>query len=66
MQIRVEVEVENIGQERRVPALTANFIMVAVDAAGKSTAIPKLILQTEEEEKLFTDAEDRYKARKGS
>jgi len=66
MQIRVEVEVENIGQERRVPALTANFIMVAVDATGKSIAIPWLIMQTEEEEKLFTTAEETYKARKGT
>jgi acyl-CoA hydrolase/ferritin len=66
MQIRVEVEVESIGLERRVPALTANFIMVALDNTGKSATIPQLILQTEEEEKLFAAAEERYKARKGA
>jgi acyl-CoA hydrolase/ferritin len=64
MQIRVEVETESIAQERRVPALTADFVMVAVDATGKPTTIPRLILQTEEEEKLFAAAEERYKARK--
>jgi acyl-CoA hydrolase len=64
MQIRVEVEMESMAQERRVSALTADFVMVALDATGKSTTIPKLILQTEEEEKLFADAEERYKVRK--
>lgn len=65
MQIRVDVEVESIGLERRVPALTANFIMVALDNTGKPAAIPQLILQTEEEERLFAAAEEKYKARKG-
>jgi len=66
MQIRIEVEVESISQERRVSALTADFVMVAVDATGKATTIPRLILQTEEEETLFAAAEERYKARKKS
>lgn len=66
MEIRVEVETEHISQERRVPALTADFVMVAVDVTGKPTTIPQLILQTEEEENLFAAAEERYKARKKS
>lgn len=66
MVIRIEVEVESISQERRIQALTANFIMVALDATGKAATIPPLILQTEEEEKLFTAAEERYRARKKS
>jgi len=64
MHIRIEVEVESISQERRILALTANFVMVALDNTGKPAAIPQLILQTEEEEKLFAAAEERYKARK--
>jgi acyl-CoA hydrolase len=64
MEIRVEVETEHISQEQRVPALTANFVMVAVDGQGKSIPIPKLILLTEEEEKLFAEAQERYKSRK--
>jgi len=64
MQIRVEVEVESIAQERRLPALTADFVMVALDGSGKPAAIPKLILLTEEEEKLYAAAEERYEKRK--
>ncbi|MEN6489102.1 MAG: ferritin family protein [Smithella sp.] len=71
MVIRVDVEMEHInlgqddvGHEHRVPALTANFMMVAVGPDGKATSIPHLILLTEEEERLFAIAEERYKARK--
>lgn len=64
MQIQVDVEVESISMERRVPALTADFIMVAVDAVGKPTGIPQLVLLTEEEDKLFASAKERYEARK--
>jgi acyl-CoA hydrolase len=66
MQIRIEVEVESISQERRILALTANFVMVALDVTGKAAPIPQLILQTEEEEKLFAAAEEKYKTRKGA
>jgi acyl-CoA hydrolase/rubrerythrin len=64
MQIRVEVEVESISQERRVPALTADFVMVALDQAGKPRAVPKLLLLTEEDEKLFAAAKETYEKRK--
>lgn len=71
MVIRVDLEMEHIslekghdGQEHRVPAMTANFVMVAVDEQGKASAVPKLILLTEEEERLFAAAEEGYKARK--
>jgi acyl-CoA hydrolase len=63
MQIRVEVEVESISQERRLPALTADFVMVALDRDGKPAAIPQLILLTEEEEKLHAAAEKKYEER---
>jgi len=69
--VRVDVETEHInlgqkdvGHEHRLPALTANFVMVAVGPEGKVSSIPELILLTEEEERLFTLAEERYKARK--
>jgi acyl-CoA hydrolase len=71
MDIMVDVEMEhiNLGQddvsdENRVPALTANFVMVAIASDGKVASIPQLILLTEEEERLFAIAEERYKARK--
>lgn len=71
MDVRVDVETEHInlgqkdvGHEHRLPALTANFVMVAVGPEGKVSSIPELILLTEEEERLFALAEERYKARK--
>ena len=63
MQIRVEVEMEDSSHEQRILVLTANFVMVALDAQGKAVPIPKLILLTEEEEKLFDEAQKRYNAR---
>jgi len=64
MEISVELEMEYISQESRIPALTANFVMVAVDEEGEAQAVPKLLLLTEEEENLYKAAEARYKARK--
>ncbi|MBN1643875.1 MAG: hypothetical protein JW856_03565 [Dehalococcoidales bacterium] len=64
MEVRVEVEAESLTTEERIPVLTANFVMVALDPEGKPTAIPKLALLTEEEEKLFAGADEKYRARK--
>ena len=71
MDIRVDVEMEHIrlgkdvvSDENRIPALTANFTMVAVGPDGKATSVPHLILLTEEEERLYAVAGERYKARK--
>ena len=65
MEIRVEVETENLAQEKRQKALTANFIYVALDKAGKPTEVPPLLITTEEGERLFTEGRERYEARKG-
>lgn len=62
MDVRVEVDMES--KEQITPALTANFVMVSLDEHGKPSSIPKLILMTEEEERLFTESQARYKARK--
>lgn len=71
MNIRVDVEMEHVrlgkdvaGSENRVPALTANFVMVAVGPDGKAAPVPQLILLTEEEERLFAEACEKYEARK--
>jgi acyl-CoA hydrolase len=65
MEIRVEVETENTSQEKRQKALTANFIYVALDKAGKPAEVPPLLITTEEGEKLFKEGRERYEARKG-
>lgn len=62
MEIRVEVETENLAQEGRQKALTANFIYVALDKTGKPTEVPPLLITTEEGERLFEEGRERYEA----
>lgn len=62
MDIRVEVETENLAQEKKQKALTANFIYVALDKAGKPTKVPPLLITTEEGERLFEEGRERYEA----
>ncbi len=64
MEIRVEVEAENIAQEKKQKALTANFIYVSLDRMGKPAEVPPLLITTEEEEKLFEEGRKRYEAHK--
>lgn len=64
MEVRVEVETENYIHEKRQTALTAYFIYVALDPAGKPTEIPSLLITTEEREKLFKAGQKRYKGRR--
>lgn len=66
MTVQVEVEAEEILAGVKIPALTAHFVMVALDSEGRPTEVPPLILSTEEEERLFNEAEARYQARKKS
>ena len=60
MEIRVKVTSEDILREKSWDALTAYFIFVAVDKDGKTKSVPPLIIQTEEEQKLFEEGERRY------
>jgi len=62
--VQIEVEAENLLTGKRVQALTAYYIMIAVDAGGKSVEVPPLIVMTEEEERLFNEGSARYQARK--
>jgi acyl-CoA hydrolase len=64
MEVRIEVEAENLLTGKRLPALNACYVMVAVDLEGKSVEVPPLIVITEEEERLFAEALARYQARK--
>src|SRR4030042_435611 len=64
MEVRIEVEAENLLTGKRLPALTAYYVMVAVSLEGKSVEVPPLIVITEEEERLFNEGLDKYKARK--
>lgn len=64
MEVQVKVEAEDIVTGKRRDALTAYFVMAAVDAQGKSMEVPTLLVSTEEEEKLFNEGLARYQARK--
>ena len=64
MEIQIEVEAENLLTGKRLQVLTSYYIMVAVDAEGKSIEVPPLIVSTEEEERLFNEGLARYQARK--
>jgi acyl-CoA hydrolase len=65
MEVLVEVWSENIIKEQKVRALTAHFIMVAVDDAGKPTEVPPLILSSDRERALWEKGKQRYQACKG-
>lgn len=64
MWVRVEVETERLGSGQRTPALTAQFVMVAVDKEGKPARVPQLIVSTEDEVRLYTEAQKRYANKK--
>lgn len=66
MEVQIEVKTEDILAGKRLHALTAHFVMVALDAEGKPAEVPPLILSTEQEERLFNEALVRYKARKAT
>jgi acyl-CoA hydrolase len=60
MEIQVIVTAEHVLKERRWEALRAYFIFVALDDEGNPKKVPALIVQTEEERKLFESGEERY------
>jgi len=64
MEVRIEVEAENLLTGKRLPALTAYYVMVAVNLEGKAVGVPPLIVITEEEERLFNEGLARYETRK--
>jgi len=66
MEVQVRIEMEDLLAGQKVEALTAYVVMVALDAQGRPTAVPPLIIATEEEERLFSEGEARYQARKAS
>jgi acyl-CoA hydrolase len=67
MEVQIDVEIERLlssNNGERLPALTAYFVMVALDREGRVKEVPPLILSTEEEERLFAEGQHRYQLRK--
>ena len=60
MEVRVDVFREDILQEARQHALTAYFLMVALDAVGKPTEVPPLILNSDAEREQWERGKQRH------
>lgn len=64
MEVQIGLDAESLLTGTRRQALTAYYVMVALDAQGKSTEVPPLIVTTEEEERLHNEGLARYQERK--
>ena len=62
MLVQVVVNVEDLQTEVEQCALSAYFVMVAIDEQARPTAIPQLELKTGEEKILFEEGRKRYEA----
>jgi acyl-CoA hydrolase len=63
MEIQVEIESENLDTGARVRTGTAFVTIVALDKDGKPTAVPSLIISTEDERIRFAQGEQRMQTR---
>jgi acyl-CoA hydrolase len=64
MEVCVSVHVEDLTVEApAVCALTGYFTMVALDAAGRPTPVPPLLLATEVERMRFEEGRHRHEAK---
>ncbi len=64
LKFRAQVETKNLSTEKKQKALSAYFIYVALDNAGKPTEVPPLLITTEEGQRLFEEGKKRYEERK--
>ncbi len=60
MEVQVEVIAEDIIAEKTTHALTAYFILVALNEQGKPTKVPPLIVSSEKEKELWERGKRRY------
>ncbi len=63
VEIRIDVEAENIPEGRKVASHSAYFTFVAVGKEGKPVEIPEVVPETEEEKKLYDGALRRRQLR---
>ncbi|WP_199614529.1 acyl-CoA thioesterase [Paenibacillus alkalitolerans] len=64
MEVYVRAENENLLTGEKKLAATAHFVFVALDDAGKPAAVPALIPETDDERRMFDEAQQRYEERK--
>jgi len=63
VEIRIDVEAENIPEGKKVASNSAYFTFVAVDKEGKPVAIPEVVPETEEEKHYYEGALRRRQLR---
>jgi acyl-CoA hydrolase len=63
MEIRVDVEAEDLDRREVRPTSVAYLTFVSLDESGRPTPVPRLITETEEEKQEFRAAEKRREAR---
>ncbi|MGE0772918.1 MAG: acyl-CoA thioesterase [Cyclobacteriaceae bacterium] len=63
MEVRIDVQAEDVPSGRKVKSNSAFFTFVAVDASGKTVEVPELVPETDEEQALFDGALRRRQLR---
>jgi acyl-CoA hydrolase len=66
MEIGVKVVAEHLRTNEKRHTTSCYFTMVAMDENGKSVEVPRLLLETDAEKKLYAEAEMRKKMRQES
>ncbi|MDP2728417.1 MAG: acyl-CoA thioesterase [Dehalococcoidia bacterium] len=64
MEVELEVVAEDLAAGNQTHALTAYFVMVALDDHGRPQEVYPLIIQSEEEQRRFDEGRRRYEQRK--
>ena len=64
MEIKVEAWVEDIkSYEPKFKAITAYFIMVALNEKGKPMKVPEIRFESEQDQALYEEGKQRYEAK---
>ena len=63
MEVEVNIQAEDLDDNTTIHAGTAFVTLVAIDKYGKSTAVPSLILDNDDDKRRFLEGETRMKSR---
>jgi acyl-CoA hydrolase len=63
MEIEVNVEAEDLDDNTRIHAATAFVTMVALDKYGKPTKVPQLVIENDNDKRLYREGEMRMISR---
>ena len=63
MEVRIDVDAENIPEEKKIASHSAYFTFVAVDKSGHPVEVPEVMPETEEEKAMYDGALRRRQLR---